>query len=639
MNRLLLTSAFFFSLALFGNLSAQSPAIQKLPEIWKPAVKQPAAPDIPLVNSPTPHLPNLPVSNRTDMEVFIGNTVYDLQTNSSTMPRLFNFGDGTLSATWTMGLDAAAGYPDRGTGYNHFDGASWMPEPDTRLEASTRTGWPCLVGTADGDEVVVNHIFSAPYSLLQLTKAAGSSTWVEAGVPTGNPPGIVWPRIAVGGPDGNTIHAIAITLPVANGGTTYLDVDGHILYYRSLDGGATWDVQGMVIPGLDNTTSNAHTADAYAIDARGETVAVAVFNDWGDVAVWKSTDNGDTWSSTIVNDFPLDNYVTDAGYTVDDLPPYDPAQPDTLAILTSDNSGAVIIDNNDMVHAFYGRMYVIDVELTDGFTNYYPGTSGIAYWNESFGPDSTRTIVDVTDSDGNGIFDVADASEIALYFTSMTGFPSVGIDEDNNLYLAYSAVMEQFFSETATPNLQHYRHLHVTASLDNGETWTDPIDLINEEIAMEPDLISVYEAVFPSVARLVDDKMHLIYQLDFEPGLALRGDMDAAGSNFISYIGVNVDEFGVTNAKEPAAETRTGLQLSPNPAVSRVNVQVELTEASPARLEVFNPTGQLVRSLDLGEVPAGRFTTNIDLEGLGKGIYLVKFTAGEGSSVRKLVKN
>lgn len=80
----------------------------------------------------------LSATNRSGVESFIGSTLYDLQTNFSTTPRLYNFGDGTLSAVWTQGNTPTA-YPSRGTGYNHFD-QDWMPIPSNRLEALDRTG-------------------------------------------------------------------------------------------------------------------------------------------------------------------------------------------------------------------------------------------------------------------------------------------------------------------------------------------------------------------------------------------------------------------------------------------------------------------------------------------------------------------
>jgi hypothetical protein len=47
------------------------------------------------------------------------------------------------------------------------------------------------------------------------------------------------------------------------------------------------------------------------------------------------------------------------------------------------------------------------------------------------------------------------------------------------------------------------------------------------------------ESVFGSMSPLVDDKLRIIYQLDFEPGLAVRGDEDFVDLNEIVYLEID----------------------------------------------------------------------------------------------------
>ena len=76
-------------------------------------------------------------------EQIIGKTYYDLQTNNSIQNRLFVHDDNTISATCTMSPDFQTDFPNRGTGYNYFDGTSWMDIPESRIEEK-RTGWPSI---------------------------------------------------------------------------------------------------------------------------------------------------------------------------------------------------------------------------------------------------------------------------------------------------------------------------------------------------------------------------------------------------------------------------------------------------------------------------------------------------------------
>lgn len=608
-------------------------------ELHQAAFKLPAAEAGPIdVQAPTGNsdFHNIPnVSFRSAVEFPIGTTTYDLQTNSSMARRLSRAPGGQLMATWTQG-STPPGYSDRGTGYNRFDGSDWGDQPPARLEESIRTGWPAHVVTASGKELIVNHVFATgEYRPHYLRRNSPGENWIEGDVPSNTPPGTVWPRIAVGGPDGETIHMIAITLLVPNGGEVYEGVSGHILYYRSPDGGETWDVSDAIIPGLDSTFMTFQTADGYAIDARGETVAIAVFNGWGDVNVYKSADNGDTWETITAFDFPLERYEIDRGYTAEDLPPYSPEQPDSLAIFTCDDSGAVLIDNDGKVHVFFGQMYLQDDDLTDGGWTYFPATSGIAYWNESFGPDSIRTIADVEDLNGNDTLDIASIDNIANYGLSLTSQPSAGIDAFGNLFLAYSSVMEGagFFNEE---DGQHYRHIYVTASGDGGETWSAPYDIINEDIAFEPDLIPFTEGVFPALAREVGENVELIYQQDFRPGLSVQGDLDAAESNFINFVSVPKAVFGIVGTKEVVQPGYFRMEIQPNPASDEAWVSFELERDAPYSLSLHNLMGQKVADMDRGN-SFGNGLQRIELNGLPPGMYLLRMQAEGKIAVAKLM--
>lgn len=570
----------------------------------------------------------------TGQETIIGTTAYDLQSNGSNCRRINASNSGAVYGTWTQGGEPLPASPDRGTGYNKSNNGTTWPAPPTARAESQRTGWPnhVLVGNK---EFIVSHTSAS--GLSTLSREIGASTWTEGSVPVNVTGGVLWPRAASGGANGQTIHIIAITTPVANGGTVYQGVDGHVLYYRSQDAGATWDIQNAIIPGLDSMFTTGSSADGYYLDASGETVAIGVFNDFDDVLVFKSDDNGSTWTKHIVNDFPLVKYVADQGYTLDDLPPYNEEQPDSLAILTSDNSGCVLVDNSGTVHAFYGRMYVADTDLADGNTSYYPGTNGLAYWNESFGEDSTVVIAGALDLDGNNTLDIAAITNIATYFLSLSSMPSAGIDANGNIYVTYSAVMETEEFLDPSDN-QHYRHVYVMASPDGGQSWLPPFDVNVPEIAIEPDLANFIEGVFPTIARNVGSTAHIIYQQDFQPGLSVRGDSDAAGENFINHVGVDVSDLGIVRTFEPVAEDYFQLTIGPNPTNGPVNMSYLLPSEGRVRIDVYNQLGQLMRPLFSGLQAQGEHIQSFDLSQLPAGSYNLRFIAEGKVAISQLIK-
>ena len=593
----------------------------------------------------------MPVSFRAGSEFPIGVTTYDLQSNNSVDDRISRGPDGEIYSVWTFSLNGDLSAPDRGSGYNKTTGGVWGDQPSARIE-SIRIGWPSHVITASGTEMSISHAGTPAIHVAR--REAGASSWEEYDIPSGilpanGGPGLLWPRATA---SGENVHVVAISQPVGNGGAVYEGVDGHPLYYRSTDGGATWDKVDVIMPGLDNSSIVASSGDGYAIDSRGDVVAFAYFDNWSDVTLMKSEDNGETWTKTIMHDHPLDRYVADAGYTFDDIPPYPEDHPainngenaslaDSLAILTSDEAGAVIIDPNGMVHAFWGRMYVTDGDLTDGTTSFYPTISGLMYWNETFGPDSSRMIVDVLDLNGNDTLDLG-TGDIAAYECSLTGQPNAGVDEFGNIYLAYASVMETDRFLNLEDN-QYYRHVYVTTSQDGGETWSAPYDIINPDVVFEPDLVDFYEAVFPSVTSNVDTgSMDIVYQQDFRPGLAVRGDMDAFETSFINHVTLSPREdlgivFPTTGTKEETVQADYfKLEVQPNPARNEALVSFKLENNAQYNLSLLNLMGQKVADIET----ANGFSANqvrINVGNLNQGVYLLRLQAEDKVAVTKLM--
>ena len=446
----------------------------------------------------------------------IGTTIYDLQSNASVDNRLILNPDGSLSAAWTYSATNGPAYTDRGTGYNYFNGTIWSTFPSARIE-SERVGWPSVVVTGSGKEVIITHSTATDVLWQASRTAKGAGAWTQG---TSSSLNLIWPRAVIGGANNNTIHLIVITAPVANDGTIYQGLDGALLYFRSTNGGTSWDIPGVILQGLTSTDWNGFSGDQYAITADGDNIAFGIFNSFQDVVMFKSTDNGDTWNKRIMVDFPITKYQTDQGIDVDN-----DNIPDTVR--TSDNSGSLIIDNNGKVHAFFGEMRRLDADLTDGQSSFFPVTNGLKYWNEDMADDAPIIITGAEDINQNGGIDIVGNSTagVATYFLSLSSMPSTGKAANGDLYLSYSA-----FMENSDDGNQNYRHIFMMKTADNGCTWSTPVDVTNLGVSFE-------ECVFGSMAPMVNDKVHMIYQEDNFPGLAVRGDEDPDGSNEIVYIG------------------------------------------------------------------------------------------------------
>lgn len=560
----------------------------------------------------------------------IGLTQYDLQSNYAVDDRVYSSGNG-ISAGWIQSLETSP-FSDRGTGYNYKapgPDMDWGEIPYDRIE-DVRIGWPSLGHLANGSEFALSHASSG--GLVFATRdAVGSGAWTTNTLPalpdeSGNDIWHLWPRATVGGADGNTIHAICITAPEGNGGVLYNGQDGALIYMRSTDGGANWDMQTFAE--LDTSAfAGGFVADSYAIHAEGETVAFAVFNGFYDTFAMISEDNGASWSYEAIVDFPVDNYVLDSGALLDTTIADAVDGSGNAMFFNADRAGDVLVDEAGGVHVFFGAMFYADSDTTDGTSSYYPYTNGLEYWRNDMGPDTTVTIAYAYDVDGSGTLDFED--DIAGYFVGISSQASAGqVVESNTIVVAYSALMENF-----STGVQNYRHCYVVHSTDLGETW-------NSETACDvtPDLdFDLIEAVYPCIPpRISGGELNLTYQRDFEPGLHVRGDEDPIDINDIVGLSMMVEDLddcadvefedfvGIGEIAE------VGFGLFPNPADAVVEVVLDELLIG-AEIRIRDLGGRLVRF----ERVQGRIA-RMDVSNLTPGVYTVEVSGSGARSIERL---
>jgi hypothetical protein len=543
--------------------------------------------------------------------------------------------------------------------YHHFNGTAWTKNPAyqdagniTRIE-DARSGFGSLARVTGVGDIVVSHqaltTAGAP-NALQISRNVSltDENWLTNG---NESMPLIWPRMRTGGPDGKTVHVIGVTEPTGGTftGTPFQGINGCMLYNRSTDGGATFDKLMVQLPEVDSTIFASFGGDSYAMDVKGNTVAIVAGDATSRVQMWKSTDNGETWTSRTVMPFPyepwedtvitdfngdgaVDSFLVDTANNVYDLE----------RIETSDGSFAIVIDNSDKVHVFYGRGYMSNDVLADDQVSYYPGANGIMYWNEDYAVDSLPQVIGGSfDRDGDDILDVeiyfANGTTVP-YGAGMSGFPSAGIDADGTLYLSYSAYIEgvDYFYLGTGPS---FKHLYLQKSTDGGTTWTDSKDIVGDEQAGF-DQLAEYQ--YASIARNVDNNVHIVYQKDYTPGSAVT--INAAAThpfdipNDIIYMSVtkNFDQVGISKVKSNV----NGLAVMPNPASDMATLKFDLKSNENVSVNVVNMLGQRVMNLNSQNVAAGQHSISLATNQLSAGIYLVNVTAGStNSSVKMIVKH
>jgi hypothetical protein len=576
-------------------------------------------------------------------EVVIGTTTYDLQSNAAVQNRIVHHDDGTISAGWTTSQQLNASWTDRGTGYNFFDGTTWGMAPLNRLESS-RGGWPSIIAMGSGKEASITHNTDNAHINMTHRSTVGTGSWTEQNISslndsTGIYRDMIWNRSAVGGLNKETIHMIAVTASSNFAGLPFNGLDGALVYYRSQDEGVTWDIQDMQLPGMDTSMFTGMSGDVYTVTAQGETVVVAYFNDWGDSFIVKSIDNGTTWEKTTFLDFPVDKYAMDDGLDLDGDGIYD-------QVYSTDNYGAVILDANGEAHVFYGIMMYLDDDLTDASSSWFPGINGIAYWNESMGEDVTPAtvhagdtslwysdmmndnwIVQAPDLNGDGIVGGVDSTGgYALYYASRASMPNAGISANGEIYLSFSG-----YTETADNGSQVFRHLYITKSSDGGSTWKTPVD-----VTPNVSWIGMKECVFGSMVPTVDDKIRIVFQMDNEPGLIVRGDEDLVDFNDIVYIEIDTVGLFGTSVSVNDIKNTTQFTVYPNPANDYTSIAISLYKTEKVILTIVDLLGKEI-SKEEKVLFSGGNTERLDVSNFQNGVYFINLQVGSKITTQKLV--
>ena len=577
--------------------------------------------------------------------IVIGKTYYDLQTNGSMGNRVLLHSDGTVSAVWTTSPNDDSGWPERGSAYNHYDGNGWSPAVTSRIEPE-RVGFPNIYKLMDGSESIIAHQASSNNVggfYISNNGAKGSTNWTTGSriLDDETQPGDnlvpIWNRTAAGN---GYVHMVStywsstaanVPFPTRNG------VDRPMTYSRSSDDGATWDKQHTILPGYDSTFTTFGGVGEYAIDVKDSIVAIVAGRYYGKLAMWKSMDNGESFTM-----YPVDNYPY-GGHNQPVLP--------NDTVTCNDGSMEVIIDADNKVHVFYGTFTFVDTDTSDQSILVFTSTSSIAHWSEGMAsPQFCAGLIDM-DEDPN-TFTIAretwnsldendvpynNLSAAARYGSRfLATMPTASVDANGNIYLVYCAPVELVTHFTG-PN---FRDIHVVYSTDGGQTWSAEQNLTQDRTT---------ENAFPFVAKDANDFLHLVFMQDLWPGTHLiNNSIDGThpnDENDIVYTAIPVstilnDEIGPNTLYTPSpqndAEVFVVHQNQPNPFNGTTEVLIYLQAGSDVDLTVRDLSGKLVSQRNLGVLSSGNHVVNIDASELSSGMYFYTISSEDHSITRKM---
>ena len=615
-------------------------------------------------------------------------THYDIQSNSLVGNRMLRWDDGSLAitATWSQ----LANYTDRGTGYDYYDGTSFVwdeydgePMPG-RIEAD-KTGWPtiCEYG-ADGEIVFSHQGFGSSETKIcyYFREKKGEGEWQGPNyIPNPESLGtpayqMTWPRAVASGPNHGILHVIAADQDDNN------TADCYLYYNRSTDGGQTWTTTRL--PELEGRESLLYSADDYAMAANGNYVAILLISPRGHGYVIKSNDNGETWEKIKFwhNPFADYDWATDEnslwGIEEDDPHLYGP------------ELGAMCIGNDGMVHLAIATHQYTHTELGTGYTYYHSRTcDGIFYWNDSMGTleAPTWTCPDdgyVIESDPMNVFRMWwPASEAGDYITRnwetdnhLVGFvpptdefanmatenilaanyfqnasttPAIAIDDKGTVAIAYSSLDADRDMYTGNGTTYYFRSVYV-AFIEPGYVvgdatgdWTDiPGNVYYQWVKLQDAddfLHSMDEAIYCIAApNTTNSEFWFGYMADDTPGIfsSSSSSQSQATDNIIWAQKVVPDYEGLSVGETPAVNPMTSARIYPNPVVDQMTIEVNASQASEMSISVYNLMGQKVMDKNVS-INTGVNTPTLNTSSLSSGVYFVTVKANGFENTMKFV--
>ena len=601
---------------------------------------------------------------------------YDRQSQGSVYPMAAVHDDGFIGCTWTnedCEPFEGSGTPLRGVAYSYSTdgGLTWSWNINDEATQENRIGGIPLYWSSyaqwgkHGEVVLARSADTYEYNGMQILnglvlltrETKGEGEWNMTVVPypegTSDATGYVmaWARMTTSGPDHQYIHIMApVQSPDPTPNTTCF-----VYYYRTQDGGKTWDIQGESVTEMIGQDENKHASynDAISFAVRGDIVACSFIRFGYDSYVLRSRDNGDTWESIKFFETPVSYYLYPEDYN------------DTCYI---PSYGCIALDLNGKIHASFGMIRVSNNE-TEGSLGYWPqaGSQFLSYWNEDmrlFEGSVDYAFRDILEPLWYNYFDWDNSTDDQLYVNStvpkmpvighftpivdehlytmhdeatedwagksygragMFSFPQMAFDADNVLHLVYLGLLDG--AAVAAKNGTWLRHPFYTTTADEGTTWTQTeypvnyVSLIDQEFA------------YMTLAGLYDDKMYLMAQTDTYPGVYTPYSGDAAdhsitNNNFtVFYLDGIPTPPSSEEGIDDIGKASFPMIVQPNPASGQATVKF----AGKGNITVYNMLGQVVYHVENVENQK-----DIPLN-MASGVYFVTVRSGNATATQKLV--
>ena len=583
----------------------------------------------------------------------IGYTYYDFQTNATIQERLVYTPESDaptaekyVQMVWMASKDSTRTVANPGQpgtpGFNDKRGAHYavinVGNPDSpvdelndwkKVDGTTRTGWPAIVRYNDINKGIgiVSHTPVQYWG----NGGFGNDKFTAKATADGN---TSWPRLASDNKD--YLHVLYnFNTNADNTG------DNQVGYRRSTDGGSSWSVEkfftGASAEGGNFPKGNG--GDSYAITARGSKVVAMYLDNALQLIFRESTDNGDTWSAPLV--------VFNPSHT--DLDTVDIAGTDSVTIHTdtiiaAGNHFDVIIDNEGKANFVFNEIltYVVRKAVKQGATLtaaggiiytldslvwYRDNNLGLRFWRQG------DTQLYIMGKPAGSSFTGEGEIVSRRAQSGLSRYPQLGIDADNKVYLVYTSVKSDDFTDVQIDNSSPkdgiadgtvkglFGHIYLTHCDATRSVWSAPKDITPTGV----------DCLFASLCNdVVNGRMYMAYTADETPGDRVSNPelpVTQTGIYFEAYPTAQLNPLvGVEEEMQYSGAALS--EAYPNPASGSIELPFSIERAIETKIELYTVVGEKVATLQSGMTAPGFHAVVLNTENLAAGAYYYTLTAG-----------
>ncbi|MDF1865082.1 MAG: exo-alpha-sialidase [Saprospiraceae bacterium] len=194
----------------------------------------------------------------------------------------------------------------------------------------------------------------------------------------------------------------------------------------------------------------------------------------------------------------------------------------------------------------------------------------------------------------------------------------------NGDIIRYTSILDEFdksrllFSIASHPTQRV--NMKVFVSYDEADTW--------------PTSKVIYEgrAGYSSLTILEDGTIGLFYE---------NGEYETYQLHFarfsLDWLTDGTDSYTPASAVNEEILSLLNLQVFPNPTYGKLNIEMEIRETMNIESMLMDVSGNRIKPLFNEEIPVGKYTKAVQLDGLSSGKYIIQFKVNENIFARKVI--